>query len=138
GRVGDERAADARGEMAGEPRAERQAADEYDEHHRLRVSGVPEEELEVVTPDGLVDEPAEAGDREQREQRADACFHFSPKKNGGLAAPALRAASRPLASSVSGRSPGRTWRCRRTCTSRPRSRRRRRPRCPPCLCSASS
>src|SRR5205823_7808783 len=98
-RVGDQRPADARGEMAREPRAQREPADEDDEQHRLRVSGVPEEELEVMAPDGLVDEAAESRDREEDEEGADACFHCSPwKKERGPCGPRLYAAIRPRAS----------------------------------------
>ena len=73
--VGQQRAGNARGKVSGQPRAEREPADEHDEHHRLRVGGVAQEELEVVAPDGFVDEPAEAGNREQAVEDADAKAH---------------------------------------------------------------
>ena len=55
---------------AAEPRAERQAADEHHEHQRLRIGRVAEEELHVVRPDRLVDQPAEAGQHERQRYSA--------------------------------------------------------------------
>src|SRR5207248_2903576 len=73
--VGEEGTSNALRVMAREPRPERQAADEDDQHDRLCVRRVSEEELEVMAPDRLVDEAAEAGNREEREKSAKAKRH---------------------------------------------------------------
>ncbi|MCX7139757.1 MAG: hypothetical protein NT123_01375 [Proteobacteria bacterium] len=55
---------------AADPGTERHAPHEDRQHQGLRVGGVPEEELEVMAPDGFVDQPGESGQGEQQEQRA--------------------------------------------------------------------
>ena len=72
--VSEKRRGDALRAPADEPRAERHAADEHDEHDRLRIGRVPDEELEVVRPDRFVDQAAHARndehDLQYREPRA--------------------------------------------------------------------
>ncbi len=67
-----QRIAHARCDARAKPPAEREPADEHHQDHRLRVGGVPEEELQVVGPDGLVDEARESGGEEQQEYGFDA------------------------------------------------------------------
>src|SRR5215831_13254993 len=52
-----------------DPGPERHSTHEYRQHQGLCVRRVPEEELEVVRPDGFVDESGESGDYEYAEQK---------------------------------------------------------------------
>jgi len=55
---------------AGQPRPQGEPAHEDGEHQRLRVRGVPEEQLQIVRPDGLVDQTGETRRGEQGEQQS--------------------------------------------------------------------
>jgi hypothetical protein len=69
-RVGHERIGEALGKARAPRRAGRHAAHEHHQHERLRVSGVAEEKLEVMRPDGFVDQAGESGRREKDVERA--------------------------------------------------------------------
>jgi hypothetical protein len=69
-RIADEQVFPAPGETAAEPGTDGHAAHEYRQHQGLRIGGMPQEQLEVMAPDGFVDQPGEAGHGEQQEQRA--------------------------------------------------------------------
>ena len=56
---------------AGQPRTQRQPAHEDRQHQRLRIGRVAQEQLEVVAPDGFVDQPGETGNREQGKEDSD-------------------------------------------------------------------
>ena len=58
-RVGEDRYAHLRGEAAGQLRTDGHAAHKDDQHQRLGVGGVAEEKLQVMRPDGLIDQAGE-------------------------------------------------------------------------------
>ena len=57
-------------ESSDKPRAQGHPAHEDPEHEGLRVGRMPQEELEVVAPDRLVDEARETRQGEEGEERA--------------------------------------------------------------------
>src|SRR6266852_5048386 len=69
GGVGQEQFPPARRPTAGDERA-CHAAHEDRQHQRLRIRGMPKEQLEILAPDGLVDEAGESLSGEQRKQRS--------------------------------------------------------------------
>src|SRR5688572_364528 len=84
GGVADQEVAQAVRPPADEPGAQGHAAHEDREDQGLGVCGVAEEELEVVAPDRLVDQPGEARDGEKGEEDGDGgalhdgCAHRRP------------------------------------------------------------
>ncbi|TMG71738.1 MAG: hypothetical protein E6H80_12420 [Betaproteobacteria bacterium] len=104
----------ARAPAARKPRPQREAPHEGGEHERLRERRRAEVQLEVVRPDGLVDEAGEAREREQGEQQLDALVRHIPsvgqkgasvprKQRCGLA---LTRSLRSPPSPAGGRGPG--------------------------------
>ena len=75
-RIGPQRIANALGEARAERGPGSEASNEDHQDERLGVRGVAKEELDVVRPDGLVDEPAEAGSKERNEQQVDFLLHL--------------------------------------------------------------
>ena len=97
GGVGQQRPADPLRHGADRERTERHAPDEHDQHDRLRVGGMTEEEPQVGGPDRFVDQPRGARRDEQRGEHGDGkravAIHlhrseWKPRGAGGQAAPA--------------------------------------------------
>ena len=77
-RVAAQQVAPSPRQAAGRQAAERHPPHEKREHQRLRVRRVPEEQLQVVAPDRLVDEPGESGDGEQQKEHRATVRRRSP------------------------------------------------------------
>jgi hypothetical protein len=69
--VGGKQVGDALAHAAGDPGAEGHAAHERGEHEGLRERRGAEKQLQVVGPDGFVDQPRESRQHEQGEQQLD-------------------------------------------------------------------
>ena len=54
------------GYLAAPPGTNSHSPDEYRQHEGLRVGSMPKEQLEIVSPDRLVDKPGEA--REKKDE----------------------------------------------------------------------
>jgi hypothetical protein len=86
-RVRPQRALHTFGALPDEIRAGRHPAEEDDEHDDLRVGAVADEQPEIPTPDGLVDQSRGAGKDEDERQES----HWRAKRDGGVLAEVGRA-----------------------------------------------
>ena len=74
-RVDSQRIAHAARYAGAQPSPDGEPADEDDQHDALRIGRVPEEELQVVRPDGLVDQPGEARHEEEHQDQVGLLSH---------------------------------------------------------------